>query len=182
MKGLSGIALSFLHLTQLPSIRPITPQQLGIQYCCLMIASMFSLSTCKLSWCTFLVINRVKGWSLNNIIWCLPSFGIFACLILPPTLIRPSSKMGFRPISFEVDGIGFEDDIQLYSFRNDSNWVCRKRIILLWLISAVVRNLKCSLFSVQLFHFIQFSFGLSIQWKVVGQCYEQRVVVSVDTY
>ena len=133
-----------------------------LQYCCLMIASVCSLPTCKLSSCTFLIINWVKGWSLNNIIWCLLSFGIFACLILSPTLIRLSPKMGFRPISFEVDGIGFEDYIKSYSFGNDSNWACRKRIALLWLISAVVRNLKFSLSSIPLFHFIQFSLSLSI--------------------
>ena len=172
MKGLSDIALSFLHLTQLPSIHLVIPRQLGIQYCCLMIASVCSLPTCKLSSCTFLVINWVViiNWlrSLNNIIWCLLSFGIFACLILPPTLIRPSSKMGFRPISFEVDGIGFENDIKLYSFGKDSNWAWRKRIILLWLISAAVRNLKFSLSSIPLFHFIQFSFTLRIheRWQI----------------
>ena len=158
MKGLSDIALSLLHLIQLPSIRLIIPWQFGIQYCCLMIASVCSLPTCKLSSCTFLVVNWVKGWSLNDIIWSLLSFGIFACLILPPTLIRPPSKMGFRPISFEVDGIDFEDDIKLYSFGNDSKWACHKRIALLWLISAVVRNLKFFLSSIPLFHFIQFSF------------------------
>ena len=46
---------------------------------------------------------------------------MFMGLIPPPTLTRPLSKTGFRSISFEFDGIDFEDDIKLHSFGNDSN-------------------------------------------------------------
>ena len=138
------------------SIRLIIPRQLSIQYFCLMIANAWSFPTCKLSSCTFLAVNWVKGWSI----------GMFTGLIPPPTLTRPLSKTGFRWISFEFDGIDFEDDIKLHSFGNDSNWACRKRIILLWLISAVA-NLKFS-FLYTSFHFIQFSFSLSIheRWRI----------------
>lgn len=47
------------------------------------------------------------------------------------------------------------------SFRNNSSWAYCKRIFRIWLISAVVWNLKCSLSSMPLIHFIQFSFSLA---------------------
>ena len=65
IKGLSGIALSFLYLT-VPSVCLIIPQQLSIQYCCLIMARVHSLWTCKLSSCIFLVINWVKVWPLKQ--------------------------------------------------------------------------------------------------------------------
>ena len=76
--------------------------------------------------------------------------------------------MGFRQISFEFDVIDFEDDIKFYLFENDSSWACCKRIILFWLNSAVVRDLKFSVSSITLFHFIHFSFSLSIheRWRI----------------
>ena len=61
--------------------------------------------------------------------------------------------MGFRPISFEVDGDSFEGHLKLCSFGKDPNWASRKKIILLWLISAVFKNLKFSL-SILVFSFI----------------------------
>ena len=70
--------------------------------------------------------------------------------------------MGFRTISFEVDGDSFEGHIKLCSFGKDPNWASRKRIILIWLISAVFRKPKFSL-PIFLFSFIEFSFSLSIQ-------------------
>ena len=52
--------------------------------------------------------------------------------------------MGFSPISFEVDGIGFEHESSCIHLKTIPTE--RKKIILLWLISAVIRNLKFSLF------------------------------------
>ena len=52
--------------------------------------------------------------------------------------------MGFSPISFEVDGIGFEHESSCIHLKTIPTE--RKKIILLWFISAVFRNLKFSLF------------------------------------
>ena len=52
--------------------------------------------------------------------------------------------MGFSPISFEVDGIGFEHESSCIHLKTIPTE--RKKIILLWFISAVIRNLKFSLF------------------------------------
>ena len=56
-------------------------------------------------------------------------FGIFSCFLFPTTLIRPSSKMGFSPISFEVDGIGFEHESSCIHLKTIPTE--RKKIILL---------------------------------------------------